>query len=417
MALHKYFSSKPKRSREDAVIDDGESSSDEEVRFFASESDVAQRTGTSSDSADSDEDVATPQRLPTRLGQTSSSSGAISRSGSDRSKQSGKFQTEWLAGRKWLQYDDERKGMLCVLCQKYDQKPYNRDVWNKVPCTRMRLHSIRRHEKSGAHRDSINKERLALRPAESVPATINPPLSAESLLQAFSCLYFLLKQRIAHTTNFEPLLDLFEFLGVHIKAGLRVAKNALYTSDQSIQEMVYVLSEVVEKKILKSIRESNHFALMIDETTDCTVTEQLAIHGRFICKSTGQLRSHFLTVIDLLHREVANTRLEESSCIRAGAETVTKRVMEYVEGAGLDINKLRGIGTDGASTMTGVKTGVVARLKVRQPSLIGVHCAAHRVNLASTQRCSLCRVRGNSDFATRGDEQDDSALRHEVAQC
>ncbi len=28
---------------------------------------------------------------------------------------------------------------------------------------------------------------------------------------------------------------------------------------------------------------------MFDETTDCTVTEQLALHGRFIDKSTGNL--------------------------------------------------------------------------------------------------------------------------------
>lgn len=49
------------------------------------------------------------------------------------------------------------------------------------------------------------------------------------------------------------------------------------------------------------------------------------------------------------------------------------------------MNKLRGIGTDGAATMVGCHNGVVARLKVTTPSAIGVHCAAHRVNLASTQ--------------------------------
>ena len=130
--------------------------------------------------------------------------------------------------------------------------------------------------------------------------------------------------------------------------------------------------------------ESNYFALMIDETTDCTVTEQLSKHGRLICKSTGRL-SHFLIIINLLHSEVDITMSEESSCIPSGVETVTKRVMEYVEGAELGVNKLRGIGTDGASTLMGVKTGVVARLKGKQPSLIGVSCAGRRVNLASTQ--------------------------------
>ena len=51
----------------------------------------------------------------------------------------------------------------------------------------------------------------------------------------------------------------------------------------------------------------------------------------------------------------------------------------------LDKEKLRGIGTDGASTMMGCHNGVVARLKAVTPPAIGVHCAAHRLNLASVQ--------------------------------
>ena len=55
----------------------------------------------------------------------------------------------------------------------------------------------------------------------------------------------------------------------------------------------------------------------------------------------------------------------------------------------LDKEKLRGIGTDGASTMIGCHNGVVARLKALTPSAIGVHCAAHRLNLASVQGDSI----------------------------
>ena len=65
--------------------------------------------------------------------------------------------------------------------------------------------------------------------------------------------------------------------------------------------------------------------------------------------------------------------------------TVTKRIFEYTEKAGFDMDKLRGVGTDGAATMLGCKSGVVVRLKEQTPTLIGVHCAAHRLNLASSQ--------------------------------
>ena len=68
-----------------------------------------------------------------------------------------------------------------------------------------------------------------------------------------------------------------------------------------------------------------------------------------------------------------------------GATTITNRVCEFTDEAGLDMRKMRGIGTDGAATTAGCHNGVVARLKRITPSAIGVHCAAHRLNLTSSQ--------------------------------
>lgn len=165
-----------------------------------------------------------------------------------------------------------------------------------------------------------------------------------------------------------------------------MAKNATYVSDKSIQEMVYILSEVIEHRILAQIEDSSHFALMLDETTDCTVTEQLAIHGRYITKC-GQLKSCYLKTIDVLLPEIEGI-LEPTDLaphINMSATTIKNRVCEYVKEAKISTDKLRGIGTDGASTMIGRHNGVVAQLKAVTPSAIGVHCAAHRLNLASSQ--------------------------------
>ena len=106
---------------------------------------------------------------------------------------------------------------------------------------------------------------------------MNLTISAIGIAQAFLSLYFLAKQRIAHTTNFEPLLDLLSLLGVNVKAKIQIAKNAMYTSDRAVQEMNFIISEVIETRILTKRRESSHFALLFDETTDYSVTEQLAI--------------------------------------------------------------------------------------------------------------------------------------------
>ena len=125
---------------------------------------------------------------------------------------------------------------------------------------------------------------------------------------------------------------------------------------------------------------------MLDETTDCTVTEQLVVHARYI-DTAGELKSHFLKVIDTLQPEIEalcrSASGNDSPCISVCAETITTRVHEYVDSAQLEMAKMRGIGTDGASTMMGRHSGIVACLKAITPSAIGVHCAAHRLKLGT----------------------------------
>ena len=87
------------------------------------------------------------------------------------------------------------------------------------------------------------------------------------------------------------------------------------------------------------------------------------------------------------------------------------------------MNKIRGIGTDGASTMMGCRNGVVVQLKRITPSVIGVHCAAHRLNLASSQagdsvpyikkfNVIICQLFANSAVRTAGLEVVQSFIQY-----
>lgn len=94
-----------------------------------------------------------------------------------RSKQARSFHPSWLKGRThWLVYR-EGEGMFCLLCKKYDKRPFNRDTWNDKPCTRIRQHSILTHESSAAHRDAVKLE-LAASSSTSIVGALNPPVSA-----------------------------------------------------------------------------------------------------------------------------------------------------------------------------------------------------------------------------------------------
>jgi hypothetical protein len=46
------------------------------------------------------------------------------------------------------------------------------------------------------------------------------------------------------------------------------------------------------------------------------------------------------------------------------------------------MNKLIDFGSDGASNMTGQKRGMVTQMKNDNPEMIGIHCLAHRLEVA-----------------------------------
>ena len=46
-------------------------------------------------------------------------------------------------------------------------------------------------------------------------------------------------------------------LGVDTKEKIHVARNAVYTSDKAIQEMIYAISKMSEMKILREMKNLN----------------------------------------------------------------------------------------------------------------------------------------------------------------
>ena len=74
-------------------------------------------------------------------------------------------------------------------------------------------------------------------------------------------------------------------------------KECKISSDKSIQEMLYAMSDLIEDRILDDLKKSNFFALMFDETTVCSVIEQLVIRTRYI-HSDSVLKVKFLKMLD-----------------------------------------------------------------------------------------------------------------------
>lgn len=365
-------------------------------------------------------------------GTTSASSQAKNK----KQKRADGFKTAWNEKRPWLEFVPG-SGMFCKMCKKYDKTPFGKGKWNTEPCVRIRLESVKDHEETVEHKDSVVAD-LASEVTAHVGQLLTKPkdMSQDAMVKAFQSLYFLCKNGIAHTTNFPKLLDLLSFLGLNIKERINKG-NANYTSTAAIKEMIVCMSEVIENEILEDMRKSTHYALMFDETTDVTTVEQMVIHARFL-DDEGNVRVHFLKIIDCLEKspeadaavepvegiadvndvdenvdgpadavdEIVDNVVQhliymdndlDDTIIRLNAKQITTKVTDYIEKNDLDYSKLKGIGTDGAAVMVGRKNGAVKQIIERQLQqqtesassttcqAIGQHCAAHKLNLAASK--------------------------------
>jgi len=128
-----------------------------------------------------------------------------------------------------------------------------------------------------------------------------------------------------------------------------------------------MMGHTLRSQLVTRIQSAPFFSIIADTTSDVSRVDQLSIVIRWM----EGLKIHetflvFLRVTD------------------ATATGLTKLITDFLQKIGLDLNKLRGQGYDGASVMSGQLRGVQQQMR----GLTGgasavpfVHCAAHNLNL------------------------------------
>ena len=72
---------------------------------------------------------------------------------------------------------------------------------------------------------------------------------------------------------------------------LNVGRNAAYTSPQIVNEFLEVIDDLVSEDILSDMKGSGAFSIMVDESTDVSILEQLVLYGRAVAE--GKLKTHY----------------------------------------------------------------------------------------------------------------------------
>ncbi|WAR04742.1 ZN862-like protein [Mya arenaria] len=153
-------------------------------------------------------------------------------------------------------------------------------------------------------------------------------------------------------------------------SSLRVDSHTTYEHSSSIDAFQDALFSVIEEELLGNICDSVKFSLMLAESTDISIHQNLIVYIRVIeCNHVGIVEPHtYFLGMDSLYR--------------ANAESIFSKLTCMLEQKGIDIVKFCGVSTDGASVMVGSKSGVVTRVNKEVPGVLQTHCLAHRLALS-----------------------------------
>ena len=152
-------------------------------------------------------------------------------------------------------------------------------------------------------------------------------------------------------------------------------------------EIIQSFSQLIQRKIVEKINKNKFFSVLADETTDISQTEQFSLCIRYTNGGDGgtpiTLREDFLLfvpVYDVSGKALANV------------------ILEKVGYLGLKLEKLRGQGYDGASSMRGEFRGVQSVIRNKYPKALYTHCVAHCLNLCLSDSSKIQAIRNVLGF-------------------
>ena len=213
--------------------------------------------------------------------------------------------------------------------------------------------------------DSMTEQAIAAKAKKEIDTN----LYIKEYLRA---VYWLFKNEIPHTTNFESLLDL---LCLHDESLCHFSQtralNASYRSKVTVTEFLEIMSDVLDKNTVSLLTQSislfNGWTLLADETS---------LHG-------ASLLGIYARVIHPLSFEPIEEMVHCVPIEGTKAIDIFQAIDRVVVKQNLDTSKLKCVSFDGAANMSSPKNGVYGLMKIhwKLPDLIYQHCRAHRLQL------------------------------------
>ncbi|XP_063918635.1 zinc finger MYM-type protein 1-like [Zophobas morio] len=166
-----------------------------------------------------------------------------------------------------------------------------------------------------------------------------------------------------HNGNFMMLLELLAkfdpFLANHInRFGNKGSGSTSYLSKTIYEELIQLMAKKVSTAIVKETKEAKYYSIIVDSTPDISHVDQLTFIVRYV-KNDGSAVERFLTFIENPGHKAESSQLQGQSY-------------------------------DNARNMSGIYTGLQARIKEVNPYAEYVPCSGHSLNLVGNCAAECC---------------------------
>lgn len=281
-------------------------------------------------------------------------------------------------------------GALCKTCSTfYSNRPLPRNSdglfiiksfnnWKKSTGSESKNNKLLKHELSDTHttaatltgeQTTMSKQGRTVYSMVKHQSATEKLTNLERMIDFTDAAYFLFKQEIPHTTNYEALLALVARLdGSHNVQNFMDSspQNATYQSYATATELLQAVTNWLQSGIVETLQKSPFLAIMGDESTDIRTRTELSVCFRYI--SDGRPVETFFCLHQL--------RSTDSS-------TISNAILNLVKEHRIPLCNIYWIAFDGAANMSGRKNGVQAMLKKEMPNAHYIHCRSHLLNLAA----------------------------------
>ncbi|KAK1884134.1 Zinc finger MYM-type protein 1 [Dissostichus eleginoides] len=175
--------------------------------------------------------------------------------------------------------------------------------------------------------------------------------------------------------NFLSMIELLACYDPVLKELVQRPQGSVkYLSPAVQNEIIYIIAKRVQCDIQVEINNAPFFSVIMDTTQDISKRDQISQVYRYV---TIQ-RDENDNAKDILINEAFLGFVET---VDTSARELQKKILDGIESNGFDLSKCRGQGYSGAANMSGVYSGVQARIMEMEPLAKYVHYAAHNLNL------------------------------------